>query len=125
MTLDKWMVLLGGLAAIVWVLWYFLLAGRVRVTAAPDSSGVQESTVVVRGGYVPAEIVVTAGRAVRLLFDRQEDASCSEEVVFPDFNIRRFLPAHQITAVEFTPDAPGEHAFTCGMGMLHGKVVVR
>lgn len=125
MSLDKWIVLLGGLAAIAWVLWYFLFAARVRVAASSDGSGVQESLVVVRGGYQPAEIVVSAGRPVRLLFDRQETSSCSEEVVFPDFSIRRFLPAHQTTAVEFTPTKPGEHPFTCGMGMLHGKVIVR
>lgn len=27
--------------------------------------------------------------------------------------------------VEFTPERPGEYEFTCGMGMLRGKVVVR
>ena len=122
---DKWIVLLAGAAAIVWVLWYFLVATSGRVAATVDRSGIQESRVVVRGGYSPAEIIVEAGRPVRLLFDRQETASCSEELVMPDYNIRRFLPAHQTTAVEFTPTTPGEHGFTCGMGMLHGKVIVR
>ena len=27
--------------------------------------------------------------------------------------------------VEFTPDQAGEYEFTCGMGMLRGKLVVR
>ena len=35
-----------------------------------------------------------AGRPVRLVFDRQETSGCSEEVVFGDFGIRRYLPAH-------------------------------
>jgi plastocyanin domain-containing protein len=66
---------------------------------------------------------VPAGRPVRLVFDRQETSSCSEEVVFPAFGIKRFLPAHQQTTVEITPPAPGRYEFTCGMAMLHGAVV--
>jgi plastocyanin domain-containing protein len=61
---------------------------------------------------------------VRLVFDRQETAGCSEEVVIPDFGVRRFLPPHQRTTVEFTPTEPGRFEFTCGMGMLRGAVVV-
>ena len=77
----------------------------------------------VQGGYEPRTVRVQAGRPVRLVFDRQETSSCSEEVVFGDFGIRKFLPAFQKTAVEFTPDKPGTYEFTCGMSMLRGKVV--
>jgi len=45
--------------------------------------------------------------------------------VLPDFKIRRFLPPLQKTAVEFTPEQAGEYEFTCGMGMLRGKLIVR
>ncbi|HEV8149822.1 MAG TPA: cupredoxin domain-containing protein [Gemmatimonadales bacterium] len=122
---DKWTVLLGGIAAIAWVLWYFFLARRSAARATAAASGTQEITVTVRGGYDPAEIEVEAGRPVRLWFDRQETSGCSEEVVFPDFKLRRFLPPQQKTAVEFTPQKAGEHEFTCGMGMLRGKLIVR
>ena len=125
MTLDKWLVLAAGILAIAWVLWYFLLARRAAGTARSAGSGVQEITVTVRGGYDPAEIHVQAGRPVRLVFDRQETSSCSEEVLLPDFRIRRFLPANQSTSIEFTPERPGDHEFTCGMGMLRGKLIVR
>jgi hypothetical protein len=37
MTLDRWVVLLGGVAAIGWVLWYFLPAGRTG--AGPQARG--------------------------------------------------------------------------------------
>jgi hypothetical protein len=30
MTLSDWLVILGGAAAIVWVNWYFFVAGRRR-----------------------------------------------------------------------------------------------
>lgn len=123
MTLVKLFVLIGGLAAIAWVNWYFFLARRTAVSATPDGSGIQHVEIAVAGGYSPAEVRVQAGRPVRLVFDRRETNPCSEEVVIPDFGIRRFLPPNQKTAVEFTPTRPGSHEFTCGMGMLRGKVV--
>jgi len=125
MSLDQLFVLLGGIAAIAWVLWYFFLARRSAAKASRDTSGAQELTVTVRGGYDPARLEVEAGRPVRLWFDRQETSGCSEEVVLPDFKIRRFLPPLQKTAVEFTPEQAGEYEFTCGMGMLRGKLIVR
>jgi plastocyanin domain-containing protein len=70
-------------------------------------------------------VTVRAGRPVRLLFDRQETNPCSEEIVIGAFGVKKFLPAHQRTAVEFTPTTPGTFDFMCGMGMLHGKLVVQ
>lgn len=124
MRLDQMVVLLGGAAGIAWVLWYFLLARRKAVSASVDSSGAQQIDIVVSGGYRPDVVRVKSGRPVRLVFDRRETNPCSEELVMPDFGIRRFLPAHRKTTVEFTPEHSGFHDFSCGMGMLHGKVIV-
>jgi plastocyanin domain-containing protein len=124
MNATDWLVVLGGLAAIAWVNWYFFLAGRTVATAAAAAGGMQEVTIGVRGGYEPSQVRVRAGSPVRLVFDRQETSVCSEEVVIPDFGIRRFLPAHQKTAVEITPRQAGTHEFTCGMGMLRGRLIV-
>lgn len=124
MDATDWAVILGGAGAIAWVNWYFFVAGRVPAHAATASGGRQEVTVVVQGGYSPAHVRVSAGEPVRIVFDRQETSGCSEEVVIPDFGIRRFLPAHQKTPVEFTPERPGSFEFTCGMGMLRGRITV-
>lgn len=125
MSTTEWMVLLGGIAAIAWVNWYFFLAGRGGVAAVADAAGgVQEVTIRVQGGYSPSSVRVRRGAPVRLVFDRQETSGCSEEVVLGDFGIRRFLPAHERTAVEFTPERAGTYEFTCGMSMLRGRVVV-
>ncbi len=124
MTGIQWMVLIGGAAAILWVNWYFFLAGRKAAVAEAGDRGIQRATIAVLGGYDPAVIRVKQGQPVRLTFDRQETSSCSEEIVFPDFGIRKFLPAYQQTAVEFTPDTPGTFEFTCGMSMLRGKLIV-
>jgi plastocyanin domain-containing protein len=123
MSATDWLVVAGGLAALAWVNWYFFLAGGGAATAAA-SGGVQEVVIGVQGGYEPARVRVRKGVPVRLVFDRQETSGCSEEVVIPDFGIRRFLPAFKKTTVELTPERAGSYDFTCGMGMLRGKLIV-
>ena len=122
-TLD-WLVIASGLAAIAWVNWYFFRAGASAATAQAGSGGVQEVQIGVRGGYDPALVRVRKGAPVRLIFDRQETSGCSEEVVIPDFGIRKFLPAHQKTSVEIRPEEAGSYEFTCGMGMLRARLIV-
>ena len=114
-----------GAVAIVWVLWYFLFSRGAAVAAtAGGAQGIQEVRVVVKGGYTPDTIVVQAGQPVRLQFYRDETADCSERVVFERLGLDQQLPAFQTTAVEFTPEQPGEYAFRCGMNMLKGLLVV-
>jgi len=117
------LVLIGGVAAIGAVLWYFF-GERKAVAATTGARGVQEVKITVKGGYDPDVVVVKQGRPVRLDFYRDETSSCSEQVVFGDFGIARDLPAFTTTPVEFTPDRPGEFTWTCGMNMLRGKLVV-
>ena len=116
-------VVIGGAGLIALVLWYFF-GERESVAAAVNAGGVQEIDVTVKGGYSPDVIAVKRGLPVRLNFYRDETSSCSEQVIIGDFGIARDLPAFKTTAVEFTPDKPGEFPFTCGMNMLHGKLVV-
>ncbi|CAN5140447.1 cupredoxin domain-containing protein [soil metagenome] len=122
---TDWIVIAAGLGAIAWVNWYFFLAQRgiAAAVATTGSQGMQEVHIAVLGGYEPATVRVSAGKPVRLIFDRKETSSCSEEVVFPSFGVRKFLPAFQTTTLEVTPPQPGTYEFTCGMGMLHGKLV--
>lgn len=116
-------VIIGGVAAIAFVLWYFF-GKRKRVSASVNEKGVQEINVTVKGGYSPDVIVVNKGMPVRLNFYRDETSSCSEQVIFGDFRIARNLPAFKTTKIEFTPDKAGEFTFTCGMNMLRGKLIV-
>ena len=125
MPADQIIVTLAGVVGIGAVAWFFWGPRPAGVKAALTSSGRQEATIVVKGAYDPDVIVVERGKPVRLSFLRQETAACSEEVVFPDFHRRSQLPEGELVPVEFTPEQPGEYEFTCGMGMLRGKVVVR
>ena len=124
MTSTQIIVTALGAVAIVWVLWYFLFSRGKAVTAAAGATGVQEVRVTVKGGYTPDTIVVQAGKPVRLQFYRDETADCSERVVFEQFGVDQQLPPFQTTAIEFTPDEPGEFPFRCGMNMLKGLLVV-
>jgi plastocyanin domain-containing protein len=119
----EWLVLAGAASAIAWVNWYFFLAERQAAVVASAGSAISEVTIVVDGGYAPSQLRVPAGKPVRLVFDRRDSGSCSEEVVFPDFGIRRFLPEGQKTVVEVTPPKAGRYDFMCGMSMLRGAIV--
>ena len=123
MDANEIIVLLLGLAAIAFVLWYFF-GERERVSATVTEAGAQEIKITVKGGYSPDVILVKAGSPVRLNFYRDETASCSDRVVFGDFGITRDLPAFKTTTIEFTPDKTGEFTFTCGMSMMRGKLIV-
>ncbi len=78
----------------------------------------------VRGGYDPDTIVTRAGRPLRLTFTRHDTWPCADQVVFPDFGVTADLPAHEAVIVDLLPEEPGEYEFTCGMGMLKGRLIV-
>jgi plastocyanin domain-containing protein len=118
-------VIVGALAAIGLVQWWFFVAGRAPAAATSGvAGGTAEVVITVDGGYSPAVVQVRRGEKVRLVFDRQDTSSCSEEVVIPDFNVRRFLPSGERTVVEIEPTAAGRYPFTCGMSMLRGSIIV-
>ncbi len=123
MSLTQGIVNILGLALIGWIVWYFWLYEKKGVAAA-QAGDVQEVRIRVKGGYDPDVIVVQAGKPVRLHFYREEEASCSEMVIFDDFDQSAHLPPFQETVVELTPKEPGEYGFQCQMGMLRGKLIV-
>jgi len=117
-------VLIGGLMLIAGTLWFFF-GPRAGEKAALGAGGVQEITVLVKGGYSPDRIEVKRGQKVRLNFRREESTSCTEQVILGDFGISKMLAQGQTVPVEFTPDQAGEFTFHCGMNMVRGKVVVK
>lgn len=117
-------VTLGGIALSVLIVWFFWLAPKGQMRVSAGTSGVQEVAVTVKGGYTPDIIVVKAGQPLRMRFTRQESSSCSETVLFPDFNQSAKLTEGQEVLVEFTPEKAGEYGFQCQMGMLRGKLIV-
>lgn len=122
MTPLDWGIAVTAALLIALTNWYFL--GPKKAAVASATGGVVDLTIRVEGGYSPAEIEVPAGSRVRMTFDRREDNPCSDELVIPDFGIRRDLPAFAKTVIELTA-TPGRHEFKCGMGMLHGALIAK
>jgi P-type Cu+ transporter len=120
--LAEILVTAGGLLLIAALAWFFF--GPKESGRAELRGGVQEVEVTVRGGYSPAQIRVRQGVPLRLVFDRQEGGECTSEVVFPDFRVRRTLPAFSRTTMDLVPERSGEFGFACGMNMVHGTLVV-
>ncbi|TDN36952.1 cupredoxin domain-containing protein [Hymenobacter sp. UV11] len=114
-----------GVGLLAFVGWFFFLAPHRVAAAVSSSAGVQQVDIVVKGGYSPNVIEVEHGKPVQLNFYRDEENSCSEELLLPDFNIRRDLAPFKTTAIEFLPQQAGTFEFTCGMHMLRGSLVVK
>ncbi|HBA41157.1 MAG TPA: copper-transporting ATPase [Deltaproteobacteria bacterium] len=124
MIIDKVLVTVFGLALSFLVAWYFWFSKKKIAKAALTSAGVQEALIVVKGGYTPDLLVVQAGKPVRLKFNRQESAACSEMLILPAFNKSAKLPEGETVPIEFVPTEPGEYEFSCQMGMFRGKLIV-
>jgi plastocyanin domain-containing protein len=120
MTLDKILALLAGLLGIIFTYWFFFMKKSQTVESKGD-----EIEITVEGGYKPDRISIPVGKTTRLVFDRRDPSSCLEEVVLADFKVRKVLALNEKTTVEITPDKTGEFDFSCGMGMYHGKLIVR
>ena len=121
--MDILFVNLAGIVLIGLIIWYFWLSSSSGTSAGVTAEGVQETKIIVEGGYSPDTIHVRSGRPVRLIFDRREADPCSERVVFDALGLSADLPTGTDVPVEFTPAEPGEYEFACQMGMLRGKVI--
>lgn len=124
MTPDQIFVTVAGIALIGLVAWFFWAKPSKGIEATTVSDGFQEQMILVKGGYTPDTVSVKAGKPVRLLFRREETSMCSERVVIPDFERAADLPTGHVIPVEFVAAEPGEHEFTCQMGMLRGRILV-
>jgi P-type Cu+ transporter len=116
-TPDRVAAIVAGAALLVFFAWFFF--GKRGAVAAGS-----EVTIVVDGGYAPDSIVAKRGAPLRLVFDRRDTGPCTDEVVLPDFGIRRRLPTGQKTAISIVPETMGDFSFSCGMNMLHGRIRV-
>jgi hypothetical protein len=90
-----------------------------------EKTKVQTARVVLtEQGYKPDSIRLLQGIPARITFLRQAEGSCGTEIVLPELGVKRALPLNKPVVVAFTPNKSGEFSFTCGMGMLRGKIVV-
>lgn len=94
-------------------------------TAAQEQTGMQEHTIEVAGTFTPSSINVDPGEPVRLHFRRGAEASCADEIVFPDLGIRKKIAANETVTIDLPAQESGTLRFACGMDMMKGSLVVQ
>ena len=98
---------------------------EVAPTAQTSADGRTELHVKVDAtGYHPEESRAPANQPVRLILTRTTDDGCGQELVIPSLKLKRELPLNQPVSIDLTMPASGKLAFTCGMDMMKGALVV-
>ena len=116
--MENFIVVTSGLVLIGFIYWFFF-AKKDEVTTVSS-----EVEIIVSGGYKPSTIKIKKDQTTKLFVIRTEDNSCLEEIIFPDFKIKKYLPLNKKVEIEIKPTKIGEFEFHCNMNMFHGKVVV-
>jgi plastocyanin domain-containing protein len=99
---------------------------RAQRRAKRKLPAVQKLTVALtEKGYEPTNLKLRRGVPAQVTFIRKVSATCGTQIVITDYDIKRALPLNEPVLVEFTPKKSGTFAFTCGMGMLRGSLIVR
>lgn len=77
-------------------------------------------------GFTPSQLGGRPGEVVQLIFHYEASAGeCGREVVLPKQGVHVTLAENRPVEVPLTlPADRGEVEFSCGMNMLHGKIVV-
>ncbi len=115
--MDKIVVTLSGLGLIAGIYWFFF--GKKE--GAMDASDAW--TITVDGGYKPSVIKIAKDKPATLTFVRKDANSCLEEIVFPDYKIKEYLPLHKEVTITLPPPHKPS-GFHCGMNMFHGRIEV-
>lgn len=116
--MDKFVVTSLGLTTIAAIYWFFF--GKKEETSMASSD---TWTITVDGGYKPNVIKIPKDKAAVLTFIRRDANSCLEEIVFPDYKIKKYLPLNE--PVVITLPAPHKTSgFHCGMSMFQGRIEV-
>ncbi len=118
MQFDKLAVVVIGFFGIGFTYWFFLMK-KDKVVEAEN-----EIDILVNGGYSPSTISIKKDHTTTLNFLRKDPSSCLEEVVLPDFKIRKYLPMNKKVKIEINPKKEGTYEIVCGMNMFHGKIIV-
>ena len=112
------------LGMIAFILFWFFQKPQEDAKRAQQKNGYQEIRVEVMGGYTPGTIILKKSQPARISFDRKDPSPCLDQIVFPDFGVHADLPMGGQYVVEITPEEAGEYGFSCGMNMMHGKMII-
>lgn len=125
MAASQIITIVFGLGLIAFILWWFFAPHKETAVHAEVKDGQQSETVVVKGGYSPATIIVKKGLPATINFDLQDSTACLSMITFDKLGINEKLNAAKDTTVKIPTNQAGEYNFACGMDMFHGKVIVK
>lgn len=115
--MDKILVTITGILSIVGIYWFFF-GKKEEAMEASDTW-----MITVDGGYKPNIIKIPKDKPATLTFIRKDANSCLEEVVFPDYKIKEYLPLNKEVVI-LLPSPHKSSSFHCSMSMFHGKIEV-
>ncbi len=119
--MDKLLVAISSISGIAFTYWFFLMKKDDDAVVVKTNS----VDISVEGGYSPSVISISKNKQTTINFFRKDPSSCLEEVVLPDFKIRKYLPLNKTTSIQITPTRSGTFEISCGMNMFHGKIIVQ
>lgn len=114
---DKIIVLISGIIGILFTYWFFF--GKKE-----DLQQVQGSSINIKvdAGYNPSTIIIKKNQPVTLNFRRTDSSDCLEEIVIPEFKIKKYLPLNKEVQINIQSQKTGDFPFHCGMNMFHGRI---
>jgi len=75
-------------------------------------------------GYSPDVIIAKKGIPLKINLTSDNDAGCAIDIVFPEFNINRTVPAGSSEVIEIMPEREGTYNYRCSMDMYRGKLII-
>ena len=125
MGISQIITLIVAIPLIGFILWWFFGKHQEAVGTAAVEQGSQETNIVVKGGYSPSTIVLKQGVPGKVNFDMKDSTACLSHVVFEQLGVDKDLTKQKVTTIDIPTDKKGTYNVVYGMGMFHGKVVVK
>jgi plastocyanin domain-containing protein len=100
-------------------------AAVAKVEAVKPAAGPRTIALEVTGdGFVPANVNVKAGEAVKLVVTRRTDETCATELLIEGTDIKQELPLNKPVEIAWTPTKPGKVKFGCAMDMMVSGMLI-
>ncbi|MCI1290248.1 MAG: cupredoxin domain-containing protein [Lactobacillus sp.] len=125
MSVEHLLAAVVVLALIVFIGWWFLGKHEQQAQSAKQTAQKQAAIIKVHGGYSPSTVVLKQGVPAEVKFEMHDQTACLSHVVFEQLGIDEDLTKQAVTTVKIPTNEKKTFNFACGMGMFHGKVVVK